>query len=290
MNHSIIAPLLVATICSMAGAQTTRPAAGAGPGAAQPAWRLNPSLPTIFLAGDSTAQVGDPQHTGWGKPFADYIDPAKANWVNAARGGRSSRTFVTEGLWDHLLSAVKPGDIVLIQFGHNDAGLINDRQRARASLPGLGDETQEIGNLQTGKHEIVHTYGFYMKKMVEEAKAKGAMPILIGITVRNNWKDGRVERANGHFSEWTKQIAIAEHVAFIDLTDMAADRYEQMGQAAVKPLFNADRTHSLPAGAALNAELVLSGLKALHRQNIIQLLSPAGRGINPATQPSMILE
>jgi hypothetical protein len=115
------------------------------------------------------------------------------------------------------------------------------------------------------------------------------MPILIGITVRNNWTNGKVERANGQFSEWTKQIAIAEHVAYIDLPDMAADRYEQMGEAAVAPLYNADKTHSLPAGAAVNAELVLSGLKALHRQNIIQLLSPSARVVNPATQPSVVL-
>src|SRR6185295_15831584 len=104
-------------------------------------WNLNPSLPTVFIAGDSTAQPGNPNAVGWGKPFAAYIDPAKANFVNAARGGRSSRTFVTEGLWDRLLASVKPGDFVLIQFGHNDGGQINDPQRARGSLRGLGDET-----------------------------------------------------------------------------------------------------------------------------------------------------
>jgi len=270
-------------VCSIAAAQSTRSAS------TQPAWNLNPALPTIFLAGDSTAQNGDPLHTGWGKAFANYVDRQKANWVNAARGGRSSRTYVSEGLWDRLLGNVKPGDFVLIQFGQNDGGAINDNSRARGSLPGLGDQTQEIDNLVTHQHEIVHTYGWYMTKMVEETKAKDATPILISLTVRNIWKDGHVERINGQFNPLAKQIAAAQRVAFIDLTDMVADRYEQMGQAAVKPFFPADFVHTGPEGAALNAQCVLSGVKALHRQNILSLLSPAARSVNPATQPSVVL-
>jgi lysophospholipase L1-like esterase len=275
--------VLILVFCAIAAAQSTRPAA------TQPGVKITAGLPTIYLAGDSTAQVGDPLHTGWGKTFATYIDPRKANWVNAARGGRSSRTFITEGLWDQIVASLKPGDFVFIQFGHNDAGAVNDASRARGSLPGLGDETQEIDNLVTKKHEVVHTYGWYMKKMVEDTKAKGATPILVSITVRDIWTNGRVERANGQFSAWTRQIAVAEHVAFIDLTNMAADRYEQMGQAAVKPLFPADSTHTSPDGAALNAQLILSGVKALHRQNILSLLSPEARAVNPATQPSVVL-
>jgi lysophospholipase L1-like esterase len=270
-------------MCSFAAAQPTRPAT------TQASWDINPDLPTIFLAGDSTAQVGDPLHTGWGKSFGDFVDRSKANWVNAARGGRSSRTYITEGIWDRVLSAMKPGDLVFIQFGHNDAGAINDNSRARGSIRGLGEETQEIDNQLTGKHEVVHTYGWYMKKMVEDAKAKGATPILLGITVRNVWKDGKVERNNGQWTEWTKQIAQDEHVAFIDLTDMIADRYDGMGPDEVKRFFPADHTHTSPDGAALNAQLVLAGVKALHRQNILKLLSPAARSVDPATQPSVIL-
>ena len=281
MNWKLI-PLLL-TISSVVAAQST------GPSTTQPAWVLNPALPTIFLAGDSTAQNGDPLHTGWGKAFANYVDHTKANWINAARGGRSSRTYVSEGLWDRLLGSVKPGDFVFIQFGQNDGGAINDASRARGSLPGLGDETQEIDNQVTHQHEIVHTYGWYMKKMVDETKAKGATPILISLTVRNIWKDGHVERNNGQFSQWTRQIAVAERVALIDLTNMAADRYEEMGQAAVKPFFPADFVHTSPEAAAMNAEFVLAGVKALHRQNILRLLSPASRTVNPATQPSVVL-
>ena len=99
-------------------------------------------MPSIFIAGDSTAADGIPDAIGWGRPFRAFFDPAKINVVNGARGGRSSRTFVTEGLWDRLLADVKPGDYVLIQFGHNDGGDINGETIARGSLPGLGDETR----------------------------------------------------------------------------------------------------------------------------------------------------
>src|SRR5882724_3083733 len=109
--------------------------------------------PSIFIAGDSTAANGMPGAIGWAKPFAALFDPSKVNVRNSARGGRSSRTFVTEGLWDRLIADVKAGDYVLIQFGHNDGGPINGAQIARGSLPGLGDETQEIDNQLTGKHE-----------------------------------------------------------------------------------------------------------------------------------------
>ncbi|HXR07362.1 MAG TPA: GDSL-type esterase/lipase family protein, partial [Candidatus Acidoferrum sp.] len=161
------------------------------PSAPSPA--IHSNLPMIFIAGDSTTARGRGEvQQGWGVPFAGYFDLTKVGVVNAARGGRSSRTFVTEGLWDALLAQVKAGDIVLIQFGINDAGAINDATRARGSIPGLGAETQEIDNLLTKKHEVVHTYGWYLRKMIADTKAKGAVPIVLGLTIRNIWKDGKV--------------------------------------------------------------------------------------------------
>jgi lysophospholipase L1-like esterase len=78
-------------------------------------------LPTLFLVGDSTVKVGTAGQMGWGEVVGDYFDPARINVVNYARGGRSSRTFQTEALWSRVLAAMRPGDYVLIQFGH-DAG------------------------------------------------------------------------------------------------------------------------------------------------------------------------
>ena len=77
-----------------------------------------------------------PGAIGWGKHLETFFDPSKLKVVNLARGGRSSRTFIAEGLWDRLLEGVKAGDFVLIQFGHNDAGPINDERRRAARSPG----------------------------------------------------------------------------------------------------------------------------------------------------------
>src|SRR6185503_16487683 len=112
--------------------------------------------------------------------------------------GRSSRTFVTEGRWDRIAAALKSGDYVFIQFGHNDGAA----PTFRGSLPGLRDETRDVENQTTHIHETIHTYGYYMKKMVEETKAKDAVPIIVAVTPRNIWKDGHVERVMGHFNEW----------------------------------------------------------------------------------------
>jgi len=222
--------------------------------------QINPKLPTIFVVGDSTANNHANGGLGWGDPFITYFDLTKANVLNRARGGRSSRTFITEGLWDKVLSDMKAGDVVLIQFGHNDAGAINDASRARGSLPGLGEDTQEIDNELTKKHEVVHTYGWYMRKMIADTKAKGATPIVLSLTVRNIWKDGRVERGSGKFSQWAAEIAKSQNVEFIDLTTIIADKYEQLGEDKVKTLFATDHTHTNSAGAELNAELVVAAL------------------------------
>src|SRR4030095_5117262 len=161
------------------------------------------------------------------------------------------------------LSEMKRGDLVLIQFGHNDAGAINDASRARGSLPGTGEETQEIDNLLTKEHEVVHTYGWYLRKMIADTKAKGAIPIILSLTVRNIWKDGHVERGSGKFRQWAEEIARAEGVRFVDITSIVAACWEGWGEKKVKPLFGPDHTHTSPAGAEFNAASVVAGLKGL---------------------------
>ena len=251
--------------------------------------RAEDPVPAMFIAGDSTAANGAPGAIGWGRYLGEFFDPAKRAVVNQARGGRSSRTFITEGHWDRLLEGVKTGDIVLIQFGHNDAGAINDTRRARGSLRGLGDESQEIDNLLTKKHEVVQTFGWYIRKMIADTKAKGATPILLSLTVRNVWKDGHVERGSGHYGEWTRELAKPQHVPFVDLTRLVADRYEQMGEDAVKALFPKDHTHTSEDGAKLNATLVVSGLKGLRDPSIDRGLSIAGRAVPTAAPDAVIV-
>lgn len=131
---------------------------------AQPA---NPDLPTLFLIGDSTVRNGRGDGSngqwGWGEPLVDYFDAAKITVVNRALGGRSSRTFITERHWSRVLAMLKPGDFVIVQFGHNDSGPLDDSARARGTLAGTGDETREIDNPITRQHEVVHTFGWYLK-------------------------------------------------------------------------------------------------------------------------------
>src|SRR5258705_11084784 len=177
----------------------------------------NPRLPTLFIIGDSTVKNSGNGLLGWGDPLATFFDQSKIKVENRARGGRSSRTFITEGLWDQIVSELQPGDFVLMQFGHNDGGAINDASRARASLKGPGNETEEIDNLLTKKHEIVHTYGWYMRKYITDAKTKGATAIVLSPIPRNIWKDGKVERASPTYGGWAAEAAKATGAFFFDL-------------------------------------------------------------------------
>jgi lysophospholipase L1-like esterase len=234
-------------------------------------------LPSLFIIGDSTASNG--ADLGWGSHLADYFDAEKINVFNRARAGRSSRTFQTEGLWNKAMEDLQPGDFVLIQFGHNDGGLINDRFRARGSLRGLGEETQEIDNEQTGKHEVVHTFGWYMRKFIADTKAKGATPIVLSLTVRNIWQSGRVERGSGNYSQWSAEIARSQDVPFVDLTNIIADQYELLGQVRVANFFPKDHTHTSAEAADFNAALVVSGLKTLEDCPLSNYLSTKGQEI-----------
>lgn len=253
----------------------------------------NPALPTIFITGDSTANIhGDPnvptQTTlGWGTPFGQFFDLSKVNVVNAARAGRSSRTFMTEGLWDHVVSQLKPGDIVLIQFGHNDGGPIDDKARARGSLPGIGEETREIDNPVTGKHEVVHTFGWYIRQFIQQTKAKGATPIILSPTPNNVWKDGRVARGFGHYTEWAEEVANEEQrTDFVDVNGIIADEFEKLGPEKVVTFFPKDHTHTSPAGAEINATCVVAGLKSLLDAPVTRFLSQRGRDVISATERS----
>ena len=269
-------------------AQTpTAPAPDLNRNPAPVAATLNPALPTIFIAGDSTAARGRGEtQQGWGVPFADYFDSAKVNVANRARGGRSTRTFIAEGTWDKILADAKAGDIVLIQFSHNDASPVNEEEsvpvsarRSRGSIPGLGEESQEIDNIITKQHEVIHTYGWYLRKYIADTKAKGATPVVISSTVRNLWKDGKIERGPGQYREWSFDIAKAAAVPFIDLTTAISDKFEKLGEEKTKALYPQDHTHFNAIGADLHAEAVVSGLKGLRLKSFDALLSAKGTAV-----------
>ena len=151
-----------------------------------------------------------------------------------------------------------------MQFGHNDGGPLTDG-RARASIKGNGEETKEVENPATGKKETVHTYGWYLRKYITDAKAKGATPIVLSLIPRNMWKVGKVNRAANDYGKWAAEAARMEGALFIDLNEIVARHYEEIGEAKVMELYftPADHTHTTPAGAQLNAACVVEGIQQL---------------------------
>ena len=230
--------------------------------------------PTLFIIGDSTVKTPTAGQQGWGDPISEMFDQKRIRVENRARGGRSSRTFQTEGLWDQVLAELKPGDFVLMQFGHNDASAVNDDSRARGTLKGTGEETEEIDNLLTKKHEVVHTFGWYMRKYITDTKAKGAVAIVLSPVPRNNWAEGKVARNASTYGGWAAEVAKSQGAFFVDLNEMIAQQYEALGEEKVsKELFFNDHTHTSPAGARLNAETVVAGLKKLKNCKLAKFLN-----------------
>ncbi len=229
--------------------------------------------PTLFIIGDSTVKNTSGGQLGWGDPIKDFFDTSKIRVENRARGGRSSRTFQTEGLWDQVLAELKPGDFVLMQFGHNDGGPVNDESRARGSLPGLGDEFEPIENMLTKKTESVHTFGWYMRKYLTDTKAKGAIPIVLSPVPRNIWIDKKVERIAATYGGWAAAVAKSQGAFFIDLNEIIAARYEAIGPVTIgKDFFRGDHTHTSPLGARFNAESIVNGMKALKNLSLVKFL------------------
>jgi len=214
------------------------------------------------------------------------FEESKLQVVDVARGGRSSRTFITEGHWDRMLADVHAGDFVIIQFGHNDDGAINAEPpgsthplRARGSIAGIGNESEEIDNVVTGKHETVYSFGWYLRKMIADTRAKGATPILLTLTKTNSWHDGRIHCDTESYRPWTWQTAVSEKVAFVDLTRIIADRFQREGPEVVAAQFIDDPTHTNITGAEANARDVVAGLSAIKGLSFRSLLSKRGLAV-----------
>jgi rhamnogalacturonan acetylesterase len=233
-----------------------------------------PQRPTLYLIGDSTVKnsndKGEGGMWGWGHFLDAYFDTTRIQIENHAIGGRSSRTFLTEGRWTKIMTTLKPGDFVMVQFGHNDAGAINDTIRARGTIKGTGNETQEIDNLLTKKHEVVHTYGWYIRKYVSDTQAKGATPIVLSLVPRNVWKEGKVTRGAADYGKWAADVAKMESghrtgAYFIDLNELVARKYDVVGDSTLlqATYFVKDNTHTNAAGAKVNAACVIEGLLQL---------------------------
>ena len=220
--------------------------------------------PTFFIIGDSTVKNGQGKGGGglwgWGDFIAPYMDTARIRIENRALGGTSSRTFQAK-LWDGILRKVEKGDFVIMQFGHNDGSPLADTARARGTIPGTGDDSKEIFNPITKQNEVVHTYGWYMRKFVDDVSAKDGIPIICSPIPRNDWKEGKVTRSTNGYAKWAAEVAKSEGAYFIDLNNLVASKYEELGADKVKPFFPGDHTHTNIDGAKINAEIVVQQLK-----------------------------
>lgn len=225
--------------------------------------------PTIYIIGDSTTKNTLPM-MGWGTALPQFFDSTRINIANHGMAGRSTRTFVKEGRWKVVDSLLKPGDYVMMVFGHNEGAKpgptppnadANGRATGRGVLKGIGEDTVHV-LWPNGDVEIVHTFGWYFRSFIRDAKAKGAIPMVLSMIPHNAWKDGKVKRNDMDYGLWSKQVAEQEGVAFIDMNTITADKYDKWGADSVKKLFVTDNTHTLPNGATVNAQSVVEGIKA----------------------------
>lgn len=222
--------------------------------------------PTLYIIGDSTVKNGDGTgknlQWGWGSVVDTYFDTTRISIRNHAIGGRSSRTFITDGRWDAILKTLTKGDYVIMQFGHNDSGPLDDTARARGTIKGIGNDSVETYNPIRKMKETVYSYGWYMRKYIREAKAKGAIPIICSPVPRANRKEGRIVRSD--YANWAMQLAAETGSCFLDLQDLIATTYDQMDSLTVNAFFPADRTHTNKEGAVLNAAKVAEGIRQMN--------------------------
>lgn len=237
--------------------------------------------PVVFFTGDSTVKNFDKEEDGmwgWASQAATVFDESKITLVNAARAGRSTRSFIREGLWDKVYNSLQPGDFVTIQFGHNDICPITDA-KARGVIPGSKD-TLHVYHLDNDTYEVVYSFGWYLKKMIDDVREKGATPILVSLTPRNEWPNGKIERRDDSYGKWYREVAEETGVEFVDMHNLSADFLDkkfavsklpadkEKAKAKIEKIknktglyFKKDHTHASKLGAQMNAQSMAKGLR-----------------------------
>jgi lysophospholipase L1-like esterase len=212
---------------------------------------------TIWLIGDSTISIKERKHypeTGWGMPFVNFFDSTVVV-DNRAKNGRSTRTFLQEGLWKPVQESLKAGDYVLIQFGHNDEVSTKDSYTTASAF---------VANL---------------KLYIHDCRAKGAIPVLLTPVARRNFDvTGKILGTHDVYAELVRKTAAEEKTPLIDLDKESQAMLQQFGVIGSKYLFNhlapgehpnypegkEDNTHFNEFGARKMAELVLDGIRKQH--------------------------
>jgi lysophospholipase L1-like esterase len=246
--------------------------------------------PALFLVGDSIMKTGTGDGAtgpwGMGSELAAMFDPAKIHAYNEGRGGRSSRGYIEEGAWAGVLARIQAGDWVVVMFGHNDAAN-SENYPDRITLRGVGDETQEIESPATHKQETIHTYGWYLRKYAQDVKAKGASIVICSPVPRNTWIEGKIKRGFDGYQSWAADAARMSGARFIDLNTLAANRFDALGEPQGRTYFN-DPQHTKKAGARMNAEALVEGLRQLKDCDLANALLPAAAGFTLGGTPIQV--
>lgn len=205
----------------------------------------------VFIAGDSTAADYPPERApqqGWGARLQDFLDPAAWEVRNHAVNGRSARSFIEEGRLEPIARELRRGDVLLVQFGHNDAKFEDP----------------------TRYNDPEQAYPHWLMRYVETARARGATPILLTPVSRRVFSYRSLLDTHGRYAEAVRALARREEVALIDLNASSTDWLRALGDEASRPYFMhvperglADDTHFSETGATLVACLVVRGWKAL---------------------------
>jgi lysophospholipase L1-like esterase len=215
--------------------------------------------PTVYLIGDSTMAdkplIGNPER-GWGQLFPQYFQ-AGIRFENHARNGRSTKSFIAEGLWDVVRARLRKGDYVLMQFGHNDA---KQSDSSRYAPP--------------------HTaYRDNLRRFISETRAQNATPILITPVARRHYDStGTLTSTHGDYPAVVQEVGREEHVPVIDLTARSLEYFGQLGPGGTEQLFlradsgvysalpggKSDNTHFVSRGAVEVSRLVVREIRRLH--------------------------
>ncbi len=198
-------------------------------------------LPTVFVIGDSTVtdQPREPT-TSWGQMLPRFFKPQVAV-ANHAESGETMKSFLTELRFDKVMSLIKKGDYLIMQFGHNDS---------KANWP----QTYVEANT---------TYKSYLKTFIAEARRRGVTPIIVNPMQRHNFDGAKVRNSHGDYPEAVRQVAKEEGVAFIDLTAMSITFMEALGpeKSLVAQSGGRDATHHSAYGAYELAKCIVQGIK-----------------------------
>lgn len=199
-------------------------------------------VPTIFLAGDSTVTDQPREPTAsWGQMLPRFFKPEIAI-ANHAESGETLKSFITGLRLDKILSQIRAGDYLLIQFGHND----------------------QKENWPQTYVEAATTYREYLKVFISEARRRGAIPVLITSMQRHNFDGAKVRNTLGNYPDAVRQTAKEENVPLIDLTAMSTALYEALGPQKSWAAFSGgrDATHHSDYGAYELAKCVIEGIRA----------------------------